>query len=212
MIGRLREPDHTILMLNLVLLLWIGVLPFSTELMAAYLREGHGENLAAAVYAGSLLMMSITFAGLNRHILFPKSHLLAVELSSSGAERSSRAASSGWFRTRSRPRSRPSRRMSRSGFAPGSRAFTRCRWPAAASGPTRRYFRRPGQSQLLQRRRRRLRTGRAPWPRRPDQSCTGHARCRTRPGSRSGSRAGSAGRPSAEGPGRDGPRAQASAR
>jgi uncharacterized membrane protein len=81
MIGRLREPDHTILTLNLLLLLSIGVLPFSTNLMAAYLREGHGEKLAAAVYAGSFLMMSITFAGLNRHILFPKSHLLGVELS-----------------------------------------------------------------------------------------------------------------------------------
>ena len=81
MIGRLREPDHMILTLNLVLLLWIGVLPFSTELMAAYLRQGHGENLAAAVYAGSFLMMSIMFAALNRHILFPKSHLLGVEIS-----------------------------------------------------------------------------------------------------------------------------------
>jgi TMEM175 potassium channel family protein len=80
MIGRLRQPDHMILSLNLMLLLWIAELPFATDLMAAYLRQGHGENLAAAVYAGSFLMMAITFAALNRHILFPKSHLLATTL------------------------------------------------------------------------------------------------------------------------------------
>jgi uncharacterized membrane protein len=81
MIGRLRQPDHMILMLNLLLLLWIAVLPFATNLMATYLKEGQGENLAAAVYAGAFLLMSITFAGLNYHTLFPKSHLLATQLS-----------------------------------------------------------------------------------------------------------------------------------
>jgi uncharacterized membrane protein len=81
MIGRLREADHDILMLNLVLLLTIGVIPFGTALMAAYLRLGHGENLAAAVYGGTFLLMAIAFAALQRHILFSKSHLLAPELS-----------------------------------------------------------------------------------------------------------------------------------
>jgi TMEM175 potassium channel family protein len=79
-IGRLRETDHAILILNLLLLMWIAVLPFATDLMATYLREGHGDKLAAAVYAGAFLGMSITFSGLNFHILFPKSHLLAVQL------------------------------------------------------------------------------------------------------------------------------------
>jgi uncharacterized membrane protein len=80
-IGRLRQPDHVILLLNLLLLMWIAVLPFATNLMATYLREGRGENLAAAVYAGAFLLMSITFVGLNYHTLFPKSHLLAAQLS-----------------------------------------------------------------------------------------------------------------------------------
>jgi uncharacterized membrane protein len=79
-IGRLRQPDHTILVLNLLLLLWIGVLPFATDLMATYLKESHGESLAAAVYSGAFLAMSLTFAALNRHILFPKSHLLEAPL------------------------------------------------------------------------------------------------------------------------------------
>ena len=61
MISRLGRADHTILMLNLLLLLSIGVLPFGTNLIATYLREGHGENLAAAIYAGLFLAMSIAF-------------------------------------------------------------------------------------------------------------------------------------------------------
>jgi len=80
MISRLRVADHPILILNLLLLLWIAVLPFATSLLAAYLKEGHGQNLAAGVYAGSFLAMSIAFASLNRHILLRKSHLLEVEL------------------------------------------------------------------------------------------------------------------------------------
>ena len=76
MIGRLGRADHSILILNLLLLLSIGVLPFGTSLIATYLREGHGQNLAAAIYAGLFLVMSIAFATLNRHILFRKTHLL----------------------------------------------------------------------------------------------------------------------------------------
>ena len=81
MIGRLRRPDHVILVINLGLLLWIGVLPFATNLMATYLREGQGDHLAAAVYSGSFLAMAITFAALNYHLLYTKSHLLAVKMS-----------------------------------------------------------------------------------------------------------------------------------
>ncbi len=80
MIGRLREADHTILMLNLLLLLCIGLLPFSTELLTTYLRQGSGENLAAGVYAGSLLLMSIAFATLNRHILLEKPQRLRTPI------------------------------------------------------------------------------------------------------------------------------------
>jgi uncharacterized membrane protein len=80
MIGRLGRADHTILILNLLLLLTIGVLPFGTRLVATYLREGHGQNLAAAIYAGLFLLMSVAFVTLNRHILLRKVHLLAEPL------------------------------------------------------------------------------------------------------------------------------------
>jgi len=70
-----------ILALNLLLLLSIGVLPFATSLMAAYLRQSQGEHLAAGIYAGSFLVMSLFFLTLNRHILFAKAHMLVTPLS-----------------------------------------------------------------------------------------------------------------------------------
>ena len=81
MIGRLREVDHSILMLNLLLLLSIGVLPFATSLMARYLRESAGEHLAAAVYAGAFLALSLAFISLQIQILLRRPHLLELELS-----------------------------------------------------------------------------------------------------------------------------------
>jgi TMEM175 potassium channel family protein len=79
--SRLRIADHAILMLNLLLLLWIALIPFATSLMTEYLRQGHGQHLAAAVYAGMFLLMSISFATLNWFILFRRTALLRVELS-----------------------------------------------------------------------------------------------------------------------------------
>jgi uncharacterized membrane protein len=80
MISRLREADHAIMILNLLLLMSIGILPFATGLMAKYLQASSGESLAAAVYSGSLLLMSITFAVLNRHILLRKGHMIGGDL------------------------------------------------------------------------------------------------------------------------------------
>jgi uncharacterized membrane protein len=80
MIRRLREVDHEILVLNLLLLLFVGLLPFTTALVAAYLKEGTGDHLAAAIYGGSFLAMSIAFATLNWRILFGKPQLMAQPL------------------------------------------------------------------------------------------------------------------------------------
>jgi TMEM175 potassium channel family protein len=81
MIRRLARADHSILILNLILLMTIGILPFATDLMATYLPADHGQKLAAGVYAGSFLLMSIAFAMLNRHILLARAHMLSSELS-----------------------------------------------------------------------------------------------------------------------------------
>jgi uncharacterized membrane protein len=86
MIGRLREADHPILILNLLLLMSIGLLPFATALMAAYLRHpGAGRAVAAAVYSGAFLLMSVMFLTLNRHILLRKPHMHRVPLSAAHA-------------------------------------------------------------------------------------------------------------------------------
>jgi len=81
MIGRLARPDHSILMLNLVLLLTIAVIPFGTSLLARYLREAHGARLAAGVYGAILLAMSLAFTAVNSQILMRRPHLMRVELS-----------------------------------------------------------------------------------------------------------------------------------
>jgi uncharacterized membrane protein len=79
-IGRLREADHAILILNLLLLMTIGVLPFATNLLSVYLNRPRGQHVAAAVYAGAFLLMSIAFAVLNWHILMRKAHVLRTKL------------------------------------------------------------------------------------------------------------------------------------
>lgn len=81
MIGRLREADHSIFILNLLLLMSIGILPFATSLMATYLQESSGESVAAAVYGGAFMVMAVIFALLNRHILLNRAHMLEPELS-----------------------------------------------------------------------------------------------------------------------------------
>jgi len=80
MLQRLVSVDHAILVLNLLLLLTIGVLPFSTALMAEYLNASHGQNLAAVVYGGSFLLMSLAFFAIQRHLLLAKPHLLQDHL------------------------------------------------------------------------------------------------------------------------------------
>jgi uncharacterized membrane protein len=79
-IGRLRQVDHAILILNLLLLMTIGVLPFATNLLSVYLNRQRGQHLAAAVYAGAFLLMPIAFVLLNWHILMRKAHMLRTEL------------------------------------------------------------------------------------------------------------------------------------
>jgi uncharacterized membrane protein len=79
-ISRLREADHSILILNLLLLMTIGLLPFATALLSTYLTEPQGQHLAAAAYSGAFLLMSIAFVVLNWQILMRRSHLLRSEL------------------------------------------------------------------------------------------------------------------------------------
>jgi uncharacterized membrane protein len=58
---RIEEADRTLTVLNLVLLMIVTAIPFPTSLLASYLHDGADEHVAAAVYAGTLLAMSIAF-------------------------------------------------------------------------------------------------------------------------------------------------------
>ena len=57
--------DGPLLLLNLNLLLWTGLIPFPTAVVAQHLRDG-GEpaRTAAALYCGVLLVMSLAFGAL----------------------------------------------------------------------------------------------------------------------------------------------------
>jgi uncharacterized membrane protein (DUF485 family) len=58
---RIEHADRTLMVLNLVLLMFVTLIPFPTGLLATYLHAGTDEHVAAAVYAGTLLAMSIAF-------------------------------------------------------------------------------------------------------------------------------------------------------
>jgi uncharacterized membrane protein len=82
MVSRLRKTNHTVLILNLFLLMSIAILPFTTDLVAEYLRESDGQHLAAAIYSGSLLLMGLAFYAMQRYTLDGEGgDLLGVELS-----------------------------------------------------------------------------------------------------------------------------------
>jgi uncharacterized membrane protein len=76
LLRRLERVDHSVLGLNLMLLLSICLLPFSTALMARYLTQGRGQHLAAAIYGASFLLMSLAFFAIQRHVLQRRVHLL----------------------------------------------------------------------------------------------------------------------------------------
>jgi uncharacterized membrane protein len=58
---RIKSVNRPLLFLNLVLLMAVAVIPFPTALLADYLRAGHDERLAAAVYGATMAVMGITF-------------------------------------------------------------------------------------------------------------------------------------------------------
>jgi uncharacterized membrane protein len=60
--------DRTSLFLNLNLLLWVVLIPWSTALIAEHLRDtSTDEHFAAAVYAANFFVMGISFFALSRY-------------------------------------------------------------------------------------------------------------------------------------------------
>jgi uncharacterized membrane protein len=65
---RIATVDRPLLFLNLHLLMFVVLIPFPTELLASYLQSGSDQHVAAAVYAGSLLVMGLCFAANWRYV------------------------------------------------------------------------------------------------------------------------------------------------
>lgn len=72
------DVDRTMLFLNLLMLFFVVTIPFATATMATYLRSrGTDASLAAAIYQGVFLCMSLAFGGLSwwsirhRHLVVP---------------------------------------------------------------------------------------------------------------------------------------------
>jgi uncharacterized membrane protein len=85
-VRRIARVDRALLFLNLNLLLWVAFIPWPTALLAEHLRDGGtNEHLAAAIYAGTFLVMGWSFFLLWRHIA--RRRLLDGELDQASTRR-----------------------------------------------------------------------------------------------------------------------------
>jgi uncharacterized membrane protein len=80
MFRRMAQVDHAVLVLNILLLMTICLLPFSTALLGEYLTASHGQHLAAAIYGGALLLMSCCFFALQLYVLQRRPDLLYAQV------------------------------------------------------------------------------------------------------------------------------------
>jgi uncharacterized membrane protein len=90
-----KQVDRPLLFLNLFLLMSVAFIPFTTALMAEYLRESQGQDVATAVYAASLLLMGFGFAGLSLY-LRQRDHLVQAELSDADRRELIVRGTTGW--------------------------------------------------------------------------------------------------------------------
>lgn len=64
LMSSVAEADRTLLELNLLLMLFVAVVPWTTHLLAAYLREGVPSTAAAMAYGIVMLAMESSFAAI----------------------------------------------------------------------------------------------------------------------------------------------------
>ncbi|MGE5747644.1 MAG: TMEM175 family protein, partial [Solirubrobacterales bacterium] len=79
-LDHLARADRGVLYLNLLLLFTVVFIPFPTALLAEHLKSGKDEHVAAFVYSGAFLAMSLAYGFLWSYITNRK-QLLGVELS-----------------------------------------------------------------------------------------------------------------------------------
>src|SRR3954452_9948711 len=58
----LVRADRALLFVNLLLLLWIGLLPWPTSVLGTYMQQGGAdERVAAVLYTGVMALMGVSF-------------------------------------------------------------------------------------------------------------------------------------------------------
>jgi len=63
-----RHVDRTLLFLNLALLMVVSLIPFPTAILGRFASAERDSHLAAAVYGGLMILMSVAFTALWRHV------------------------------------------------------------------------------------------------------------------------------------------------
>jgi uncharacterized membrane protein len=58
---RVVRADRTLMVLNLILLMFVTLIPFPTSLLASHFSSGSDQQVATALYAATLLAMSLAF-------------------------------------------------------------------------------------------------------------------------------------------------------
>jgi uncharacterized membrane protein len=61
LLDHLKRADRGVLYLNLLVLMTVVFIPFSTDLFAVHLKSGADEKVAAIVYSSSFLAMGVSF-------------------------------------------------------------------------------------------------------------------------------------------------------
>jgi uncharacterized membrane protein len=70
MFERIAAVDRGLLFINLLLLLGIAFLPFPTDLIATYVREGgSNSHIAAAIYSSTMVFIGVAFAWMWLHLV-----------------------------------------------------------------------------------------------------------------------------------------------
>jgi uncharacterized membrane protein len=63
--GYIRRVDRGLLLLNLLLLMWVALIPWPTDMLAEYMRASGGdERTAALVYALTMTLMGASFGAM----------------------------------------------------------------------------------------------------------------------------------------------------
>jgi uncharacterized membrane protein len=89
-LDHLKRADRGVLYLNLLVLMTVVFIPFSTALLAEHLKSGADEEVAAFVYSAAFFVMGLAFACLWTYITRHREQL-GVELSAQEVRRTSLA-------------------------------------------------------------------------------------------------------------------------